>query len=91
MDELVFEGPPPPRASRPELREVAQALRARPGEWARVGQFVQADMLAANIKRGKPVVFAPKGSFEAVSRRINGEFFLYARYVGEAGNQEAGN
>lgn len=83
MDELVFEDPPAPRRTNPVNESVAEALRNRPGKWAKVGAFPTAHTLAANIKRGRPKEFAPAGAFEAVSRKIGDEFFLYVRYVGQ--------
>ncbi|MEU9599764.1 hypothetical protein AB0E06_23490 [Streptomyces sp. NPDC048109] len=83
MDELVFENPPPPRGTNAENEDIAEKLRTRPREWARIGAFSNADMLAANIKRGRPKAYEPAGAFEAVSRRVGQEWLLYVRYVGE--------
>lgn len=84
--ELKFVAPPEatrgggPRKS----REIAEALRARPGEWALVAEGV-GPSIAHNIKHGSVSVYQPAGSFEAVSRKgKNGRSDIYARYVGGA-------
>ena len=86
MEDLVFEDPPPARKSPVKLGGVAEALRMRPREWARIGAFKNASMIASNIKRGKPKEFEPAGSFEAVSRKLGDDNFLWVRYVGEPVN-----
>lgn len=66
---------------------VAEALRAKPEQWAKVATGVSPNT-AALIKKGKITAFRPAGSFEAVSR--NGVVAssgariadTYARYVG---------
>jgi hypothetical protein len=66
--------------------EIADALKARPGEWARVTEGQKATTartLAYRINTGKFVSFRPAGAFEAVSRKQGDGTFVYARYVGE--------
>ncbi|WP_405775896.1 hypothetical protein [Streptomyces sp. NBC_01538] len=88
MDDLVFEDPPAPRKTNPAYEAVAEALRKRPREWARVGAFPSASMIACNIKRGRPKVFEPAGAFDAVSRKVEDETVLYVQYVGETKDSE---
>ncbi|MGW6604846.1 hypothetical protein [Streptomyces sp. NPDC055036] len=84
--ELVFEDPPPPAggSGSSPLSKVAEMLRERPGEWVRVGEFSDANLKAANIRRGKPVAFLPAGAFEAVARKTGGKSLLYVRFIGDA-------
>ncbi|KIF67582.1 hypothetical protein HY68_01365 [Streptomyces sp. AcH 505] len=89
MSEIHFEAPPPGRngGHQPatDHRAVAATLRERPGEWAlirRAGTQGSAGSTARLIKRGALLSYAPPGSFEAVSRAIDGEFRIYARYIG---------
>ena len=88
MDDLVFEDPPAWRKTNPAYEAVAEALRKRPREWARVGAWPSAYMMASNIKRGRPKVFEPAGSFDAVARKVGDETFLYVQYIGEAKDSE---
>ena len=71
-------------------------LRANPGRWARVKtcpfqgyQYGKAQAgatsTASRIRRGGAKYWQPKGAFEAVSRRVNNAYCVYARYVGEGG------
>ncbi|WP_405824117.1 hypothetical protein OG705_28905 [Streptomyces sp. NBC_00838] len=84
MENLVFESPPPPRKANPDNDAIADKLRKRHGEWAKVGAFTNAETTAANIRRGRPKAFEPSGAFEAVSRKVGDETFLYVRYVGDS-------
>ncbi|MEU3851785.1 hypothetical protein [Streptomyces sp. NPDC029554] len=88
MSTLRFENPPADgrrNGSYPSAGEVAAALKARPGQWA-VVRTVPARTTAAtsayNIRVAKSAAYAPAGSFEAVSRSVDGEYRVYARYVG---------
>lgn len=62
-------------------------LKAKPGEWAVIDAGDRSDngkySLAGNIKKGLQLAFQPAGSFEAVSRKVDGEIRVYARYVGQ--------
>ena len=81
--ELTWEEPPEERGRLAYTDETVEALRANPGKWARLGPIGSASV-ASNIKRGRPVAYQPAGSFDAVSRKINGELILFARYLGES-------
>jgi hypothetical protein len=76
-------GPAPrPRARH---RPAADALRARPGEWAHVTTHSTAQSsasLAYAIRAGKYAAYTPAGHFEARARTVDGEHRVYVRYVG---------
>lgn len=64
--------------------EVADMCRARPGEWACVGEWVE--NYASTIKSGRLTAFRG-GGFEATSRSdgaLKGRATIYVRYVGDA-------
>jgi hypothetical protein len=71
-------------------REVAEALRANPGEWAPVGVYSGAQS-AHTISRlirggsGPVIAYQPAGSFQARTERGNDGVRVYARYVGDGG------
>lgn len=83
--EFVTELPPDGRAN--GVYDFAPALKERPGEWALVatkGSTGAAGSMAANIRRGFASGCGPMGSFEAKSRHVDGEYRVYARYIGDA-------
>lgn len=81
-----FEEPPASKGGRsesPRNREIAEALRSRPGEWALVGENERNDGLAVRIRSGKAKSFA-QGTWEAKSRsNSDGTVNIYARFVSE--------
>lgn len=84
-----FEEPACEPVRRVESRQVfADALRARPGEWALLGKYSTPGTMrqeAYRIRRAldpKDQPFAPAGSFEADARSMLGEYRVYVRYVG---------
>lgn len=80
--EIVWETPP---AREYRHRDFANALRARPGEWAVFQRSVHAGDYA-KIKRGVPTAFQPAGTFEARAKSVgNGRFDIYVRFIGEDG------
>lgn len=89
MQEIVFEAPPSVkpgvRPPSPEDVAAAAALRAQPGEWARIysGTRIKAQNRTAQIKGGRRRQFRPAGSFDATCRRSGNEYLVYARFVGE--------
>lgn len=86
MTALTWEEPPP--AARRSFIGVGDALRARPGEWARIAEYTgrpKAAMLASRIRKGQARYWEPAGSFEAVYRTVDDVHFVYARHVGEGG------
>ena len=90
-DEIVWEAPPPSRqgqgGGRPSRMDpLAAALRTRPGEWALAYQCEASNVASRRmygITRGIAASFRPAGAFEATSRKVDGEYRVYARYVGE--------
>ncbi|MFF7880945.1 hypothetical protein ACH40F_08300 [Streptomyces sp. NPDC020794] len=87
--EVRFEAPAHDAVRRPESRRAfADALRARPGEWALLGKHSTAGMMrqaAYQIRwalEANDQAFAPAGSFEAESQTLCGEYRVYVRYVG---------
>ncbi|TXS23112.1 hypothetical protein EAO70_04905 [Streptomyces sp. adm13(2018)] len=64
---------------------IADLLRKRPNEWARVltpPKASSARTMAYSIRTGGMPCYGPAGSFEAKSRTVNGKTSVYARYVG---------
>lgn len=83
---VKFEAPPASkggRAESPRNREIAEALRTNPGEWALVAEAEKNDGLAVRIRTGKAKSFAD-GTWEATSRRNDDDTInIYARFVGD--------
>lgn len=89
MTGIRFEDPPTPHRRGPskEYQAIAEALRARPGEWAIIHDHAaegSSRNVAVRIKNGTCRAFRPAGAFDAVSRRVEGRFRVYARYTGGA-------
>lgn len=92
---LRWEDPPPSgklggshlkrRPSR--WRVVAEELRLKPGAWGVVyeSDHGAASGLATEIRLGCHPIWQPTGTFEAVTRKLDGRTAVYARYIGEAG------
>lgn len=79
-------------ATEPYLREtatenftmLAEAAKADPGEWYAID--LSSPRSVADAKAGKPKMFAPAGSFDALQRKIGKyEWTFYVKYLGEAG------
>lgn len=90
MSVVRWEDPPPhgnARRDRGGWGIVAEALKARPGEWAVIGEGVKhgtAGALVTRITRGQRAWWSPAGAFEARGRAgTDGLVTVYARYVGE--------
>lgn len=85
--EVTFEEPPASkggRAESPRNREIAEALRKKPGSWALIAKGEKNDGLAVRIRSGKAKSFA-EGTWEATSRRNDDNTIdIYARFVGDA-------
>lgn len=85
----------PPAAAHPDrkgyrrsrLERVAEQLRERPGEWAVVldgeASRGKASGMTFHIRLGQIACFTPSGDFDAVMRRVEDRFTVYARYVGD--------
>lgn len=90
---LIFEDPPSPKnrqSSAAHHSTVAAQLKERPGEWARAGaygSYGSSASMARHIRQGHLAAYRPQGAFEAVARTVDGEYRVYARYVGEGGNE----
>lgn len=84
---VVWEDPPPVRSgpgSRVFPEEVEAALRARPGQWARVRAFsrrTSASSVATRFRNGK--THLNKDEWELAARRVDGGSALWARFVGK--------
>lgn len=74
--------PDPIAAAAERWREVADYLRAHPGEWHRVAKNDVRRSVGANIRRGQLRAFRPVGAFEAATRLEDGKVRVFARYVG---------
>lgn len=84
MSEFIWEEPPVLKRAGPAYNEkypdLANRLRRRPGEWARIltmGTKESAQTTANALRHGKKKGFED-GRFEAVSRELD----VYARYLG---------
>ena len=77
------------RKSGIRLASTAKLLMEHPGQWARIQRHeksTQAAAAAYKINRGLLAAFRPAGAFEAASRTVKGEFFVYARYANHEAN-----
>lgn len=89
MSEIRFDGPPPAPKTGTSVgtrhAKTADVLRDRAGEWAVIDVSDRASVthsMASAIRTARLRPYAPAGSFEAVSRKVDGEYRVYARYVG---------
>lgn len=84
---IRWEDPPRPGpGGRRDWPAIAAELRKRPGAWAHVatyGTISVAGNVAYQVRSGKFAGVQPAGSVEAVSRAVDGECRVYARYVGD--------
>ena len=65
---------------------VAETLKSNPDAWAKVGKYRTVNSsasVASHIRGGLLAAYAPAGTFEAVARTVDGEYWVYARYIGE--------
>lgn len=82
---VTFEPLPAEQRPRGKSLAIAAQLKARPGEWAHVTTCStpgSASSYARQINAALLAQYAPAGSYEAVSRTVDGERRVYARYVG---------
>lgn len=87
-EDIVWEEPPPRvrKGGKPATwNPVLDALRAHPGEWARIAENAS-KWFSGSLQQGR-VGNARKGEFEATFRCTNddGTGCAYARYVGVNG------
>lgn len=87
MSGIVWAEPPLGRHTRAfNYGAVADELRRRPKEWAIVRVMPnsgRSSVVASEINRGR-IAALPAGDFEAMARNVDGEYRVYARYVGSA-------
>lgn len=91
-DGIVWEDPAPSRRGpvrwRSRWADALDALRERPGQWARIGVMDPPQRRAADTARrinlGRVPEARPAGAFEATSRMLDDglRYAVYARYVG---------
>ncbi len=84
---ITFEEPPQPRKGGGSVlhAQAAAALRARPGQWARIGTYSNsgsASSMVQTIRMARTRAYEPAGAFEAVSRTVKGVHGVWARYKG---------
>ena len=85
--ELIWEAP----AERANHLVIVSQLRKRPGEWARIGKpykYAGAKNMVTRINSGELSNYAPAGDFEAASRIIDGQHYVYVRYLGDGARDE---
>jgi hypothetical protein len=81
--------PPPSRShakkEATKWTRIADELRRKPGAWAHVENKPNGHRAAqtANLISVGKYSGMPAGQFEAVSRQVDGQFRVYARFVGE--------
>ncbi|MFB4265391.1 hypothetical protein [Nonomuraea sp. GTA35] len=91
--EIRFENPPPvvtrwAKSVALDYEQIAEVLVAHPGEWAFVGVTAtptRAGGAAQRIRDGVVEALAIHGQFDAASRTVDGEYRVYAKFLGEAG------
>jgi hypothetical protein len=76
----------PPRSERyTRHTPIAEALRARPGQWARIAEYAtprRARHMAYVVRTGRLPAYAPAGAFEAEWREEGARGAVWARYTG---------
>lgn len=68
--------------------DIAEQLRAAPGEWAHIDTRPSgsaAACMAYQINTAYYKAYAPKGAYEAAARTVGGKHQVWARYIGEDG------
>ena len=89
--QVSWEEPPPPKKALRDYSLVAQQLRENPGRWARIDSFphaTAAGRMAYVIRTGRTSYWQEPGDFEAASRAVDGQFYVYARYMGDGGHDD---
>lgn len=83
-DPIQWGLPPAPGRTKRDWATIVQALKGRPGEWARIetcSSQAAAGALAQQVRRSQPVPLRD-GRYEAVARSVDGSYAVFARYVG---------
>ena len=81
-----IEGEPPrtPRSGRPPVyTEFIEALRENPGTWARIDRVWKSSPSVVRAANKGTGAFAEDGPFEGRSKKVEGGYTAYVRYVGE--------
>jgi hypothetical protein len=73
----------------PVWDQVAEELKSRPGEWAKIRSQTTDPSICNRINKGFTTAFQPAGSFEATTRAVKSDdgkrrVDIWARYVGGA-------
>lgn len=89
MSDEIEWGEPPPRSGNSGWNQLlADALRARPGEWA-IWKRSAASANASNVKSGALAAFRPARAFETRTKRNERGserlHTIWVRYIGENG------
>lgn len=88
---ITWEDPPPKverggGGGRHDWEGIGRSLSRRPGRWAFVARATSSGAaynLVGQIKRKTLFgLYVHSGQFEAVSRTVDGEYRVYARYLG---------
>lgn len=91
MSDVVWEDPPPvTERTYCKHSAIAEKLRSRKGEWGRVAvcaTVTKARVMASGIRRGVSRAYQPRGDFDAIHRFVDGEYRVYARYLGDGGDE----
>lgn len=83
MYEVEWSGPPPPSSKgdgKSKYLPFAENLMKRPTEWGRLAfaNSSSAGSVGRNLRLGK----IADGKWEAATRKVGDQHYLYARYVG---------
>ena len=90
MSDIEFGNPPkiPRPINTPKVAARLAPLKERPGEWAKIYGPTktpdQASSWAHALRTGR-FVGIPRGEYESTSRFIDGQGWVWARYVGNGG------
>lgn len=90
-DVFRFEEPPPPKRYMHKLTAIR--LRENPGKWALIAVYdsrTNAGSMRRRISQGLGENWQNPGDFEAQVRRVEDDYNLYARYLGEGKGQSDG-
>lgn len=79
---IAWEAPP----GHPDAHEpLAEELKGKPKEWGHILTYRTASTsasVAGQIRTGISKCWQPRGAFEAIAKKVDGEYRVYARYVG---------
>ena len=85
--DLIWEKPP----LQADHKRIAVMLRTNPGQWARIDKaysYRTAKNTVYRIIAARIVAYGPAGDFEAVRRELDGQHFVYVRYLGDGVTDE---